>query len=63
MNRKQMIDALVAMQQDADKKKKIRGKLNFMKAEAVAQIYAPPRASPRLPPRRLLRPFSRPPSR
>jgi hypothetical protein len=35
-----MIDALVAMQQDADKKKKIRGKLNFMKAEAVAQIYA-----------------------
>lgn len=40
MNRKQMIDALVAMQQDADKKKKIRGKLNFMKAEAVAQIYA-----------------------
>jgi hypothetical protein len=35
-----MIDALVAMQQDADKKKKIRGKLNFMKADAVAQIYS-----------------------
>jgi hypothetical protein len=40
VNRKQMIDALVAMQQDADKKKKIRGKLSFMKADAVAQIYA-----------------------
>ncbi len=35
-----MIDALVAMQQDPDKKKKIRGKLNFMKTAEVAQIYA-----------------------
>ena len=40
MNRKEMIDAVVAMQQDPEKKKKIRGKLTFMKAEAVAQVYA-----------------------
>jgi len=40
MNRKEMIDAIVAMQQDPEKKKKARGKLNFMKAEAVAQVYA-----------------------
>lgn len=40
MKRSEMIDAIVAMQQDPDKKKKIKGKLNFMKAEAVAQVYA-----------------------
>jgi hypothetical protein len=40
MNRKEMIDAIVAMQQDPEKKKKARGKLSFMKADAVAQVYA-----------------------
>lgn len=40
MKRSEMIDAIVAMQQDPDKKKTIKGKLNFMKTEAVAQVYA-----------------------
>ena len=40
MNKKEMVEALVAMQSDPDKKKKIRGKLSFMKTEAVAQVYA-----------------------
>jgi hypothetical protein len=40
MKRSEMIDAIVAMQQDPDKKKKIKDKLTFMKTAAVAQIYA-----------------------
>jgi hypothetical protein len=40
MKRSEMIDAIVAMQQDPDKKKKIKDKLTFMKTAAVAQVYA-----------------------
>ena len=40
MKRSEMIDAIVAMQQDSDKRKKIKDKLTFMKTAAVAQVYA-----------------------